>query len=134
MAQEVLKSELDLFKSSTFQASIESSQLVQFRPISSIIDSSSIQFDISLLPDEYYDFQNVFLWIKGKVKKSDGNAMGDAETKKCSIINYSLNTMWEQVDIYLGNTLINQSSNTHPYRSFIEVFTSYNLLAAGTHL
>ena len=134
MSQEVLKSELDLFKSSTFQASIESSQLVQFRPISSIIDSSSIEFDISLLPDEYYDFQNVFLWIKGKVKKSDGSAMGDAETKKFSIINYALNTMWEQIDIYLGNTLISQSSNTHPYRSFIEVLTSYNLLAAGTHL
>src|SRR5277367_142427 len=124
MAQEVLKSELDIFKNTTFQGSIESSQFVQFRPVSSIVNAPSIEFDINLLPDEYYDLQNVFLWIKCKTTKQDGGVYDAAPTKKYNIINYGLNTIWEQVDISLGNTLVSHSSNSHPYKAFIELITS----------
>jgi len=72
MAQEIMKSELDLFKKLTFQGSIENSQFVQYRPVSSLSESSTIEFDIPISPEEYLDLQNVYLWIKGKVVQQNG--------------------------------------------------------------
>ena len=72
MAQEVLKSELDLFKKVSFQGSIENSQLIQYRPSSALNASTTIEFDIPISSDEYLDLQNVYLWVKGTVTKADG--------------------------------------------------------------
>lgn len=125
MSHEILKSELDIFQNAPYQASIESSQVIAYRPIASIADSSSIEFNIPVSLDEYLDLQNVTLWIKGKVVTQDGKDYDSTQNKRISLINYSLNTIWEQLDIYLGNTLISQSANTYPYRSYIEIMTSY---------
>ena len=64
MSSEILKSELDLFKGTLFQSSIENSKFIQIRPVSSITNSNTIEFDIPLLAEEYLDLQNVLLYIK----------------------------------------------------------------------
>jgi hypothetical protein len=134
MGTEILKSELDIFKSTNYQTSIENSKFIQIRPTSSISNSATIEFDIPLLPEEYYDLQNLYLSLKANVTSQDNSNFTSTQDNRISLINYSLNTIWEQVDVFFGNTPVSHSSNTYPYRAWIELLTSYNKLALETHL
>jgi hypothetical protein len=51
-----------------------------------------------------------------------------------SLINYGLLTIWEQVDIYLSNTMVSQSSNAYPFRVCVEVLTKYDKKSHHTFL
>jgi hypothetical protein len=134
MADEVLKSELDLYKKVLFQGSIEGSQFIPYRPVTAINDASAIEFVISGSSDEYIDLQNIFLWVTGKISKQDGNNYDSTQNDKNSLVNYGLNTIFEQVDVYLSNTLISPSSNTYAYKSFIEALTEYDHKSQYTFL
>ena len=134
MAQEVMKSELDLFKKVAFQASIENSQLIQYRPASALNTSSTIEFDIPISSDEYLDLQNVYLWVKGKVVRPDGTDFPADQDGRYSLINYALNTMFDQLSIYLGGTLVSQSSKTYHYLSYIEAITQMSASAQSSFM
>ena len=134
MAQEVMLNELDLFKRSNFQASIESSNFIQYRPISTITDGSTIEFDIPVAADEYLDLRNVFIFIKGQVVGSDGNALAAASDNRYSICNFAANTIFDQMSAYLNGTLVSQSSRTHHYMSIIQALTKYDIRAVRTLL
>src|SRR5260370_13081442 len=125
MAQEILKSELDLFKKISFQGSIDNSNIIQYRPVSAITETSAIEFDVPVAIDEYLDLQNIFLSYKGKVVRANGTDFDVADDNRYGLINYALNTIFDQLSIFLGGTLINQSSNTYHYLAFIEAITQY---------
>ena len=130
MSKEILKRELDIFKGHSFQGSIESSNLIQFRPINSISDATTIEFDIPFGSDEYIDTTSIYLFVKAKLQERDGTnyeATG-LKARRFSIINHPLNTMWDQVDVYLGSTLISQSSKGYQYLAFIEALTNRNII------
>jgi hypothetical protein len=133
-AREVMKGELDLFSPVNFQNSIDSSQLVQYRPISALNNSSTIQFEIQTSPDEYIDLQNIFLWIQGRLIQTDNANFPDDQDNRYSLVNYALNTMFDQLTIHLGTTQISHSSNTYHYLSFIEVLTNSDFGASQTYL
>src|SRR5882757_6373729 len=134
MAQEIMKSELDLFKKPTFQGSIENSQFIQYRPVSSLSESSTIEFDIPISPEEYLDLQNVYLWIKGKVVQQNGTDFPAAQDDRYSLINYALNTIFDQVDVTLAGTLVSQPSNAYQYLSYIEALTQNTTNATKTYM
>jgi len=123
MAQEILKSELDLFKKVSFQGSIEGSQFIQYRPVSSVTATSAIEFDIPVAIDEYLDLQNVFLWYRAKLTQQNGTDYAANQNNRYSLINYGLNTIFDQLSIFLGGTLISQSANTYHYLAYIEAVT-----------
>ena len=123
MSKDILKRELDLFKGHSFQGSIEASNLVEFRPINSISGSNTIEFNIPYGSDEYIDTSNIFLWVKAKLTESNGDDFDAADANRYSIINYPLNTMWDQVDVHLGTTLVSQSSKGYQYLAFIEIIS-----------
>src|SRR5579883_1644958 len=129
MTQEVLKSELDIFRSSFYQASIESSTLIQYRPVATIDDATTIEFVIPGSSEEYIDLQDIFMWLSASIVDENGKKYDPKQNGRYSIINYGLNTIFYQVDIYLSNTLVSQSSNTYPYRAYIESLTEYSELA-----
>ena len=120
MAFEVMKSELDLFKKVSFQGSIENSQLIEYRPTNALTESSSLEFDIPISSDEYLDLQNIYFRIKGKLVLQDGTNYQIEQYNRYSLINYPLNTIFDQLSIYLSGTLISQSSKTYPYLAIIE--------------
>jgi hypothetical protein len=134
MATEVLKSELDLFKNVNYQASILSSNLIPYRPISSIENANTIEFVIPGNSEEYIDLQDIFLWVKANIVKEDGTNYASNQNGRYSLINYGLNTIWDQVDIYLNNTLTSQSSNTYAYRSYIECLLGKEEMAKYSYL
>ena len=133
MAFEVMKSELDLFKKVSFQGSIENSQLIEYRPTNALTESSSIEFDIPTSSDEYLDLQNIYLRIKGKLVLQDGTNYQADQDDRYSLINYPLNTIFDQLSIYLSGTLISQSSKTYPYLAMIEALTQNSVATALTY-
>src|ERR1700744_5469754 len=123
MSHEVMLSEMDLFKKVNFQASIENSYFIQYRPIASITDSSTIEFEIPISPDEYLDLSNVYISIKCKAVKDDNTDFAADSDDRFSIINYACNTIFDQLSVYLNGTLVSQASKTHHYMAMIQVLT-----------
>lgn len=122
MSKEEVKSELDLFENVRFQNSIERSDFIQYRPITTIENSNTYEFEINAGPDEYIDIQNIYLWMSVKIhNKNNDNFDDNLGTKEnYSTISYPLNTIFDQLSIYLGSTLITQASNNYSYLSYIE--------------
>jgi len=61
---ECLKSELELFTVPPTQATIESSQWIHYKPISSLTDNSSIEFVVPGQGEEYIDLPHTMLSIQ----------------------------------------------------------------------
>lgn len=129
---ECMKSELDLFSVPPTQTSIESATTVEYRPISSITDSGPIEFDISSSGTEYIDLNNSQLYVKAKIVKSDGQKI-DANAP-VGPVNGFLNSLFSQVNVSLNGTEISNSSNTYPYRAYIEDLLSYGPAAKKSQL
>ena len=135
MSHEIMLSELDLFKKVQFQGSIDNSQFIQYRPISTINETSSIEFDIPIAGNEYLDPQNVYIIIKGKaVKSADNTDYAAADDNQYSIINYAVNTIFDQLSVYMNGTLVSQSSKTHHYMSYIQALTESSANEADAFL
>lgn len=118
--EEVLKSELDLFRKVYFQKSIEHSAIIQYRPTTALTESSTVEFVIKIGPDDYLDPQNIFLSVTGKLVHPDGTPFPESEDNRFSLVDYGLNTIWDLQSIYINNNLINQASNIYGYLAYIE--------------
>ena len=78
------------------------------------------------------DLANTYLFVRAKVTKPDDldldtdNAVGP--------VNNWLHSLFSQVDVYLNDTLVTPSTNTYPYRAYIETALSYGADAKETQL
>ena len=76
---ECAKSELDLFSVPPTQTSIESATFVEYHPISSLSDGAPIEFEVGSSGDDYIDFNDSQLFVRCKIVKADGSAIGAGE-------------------------------------------------------
>ena len=129
---ECVKSELDLFAIPPTQTSIEHGQWIEHHPIASLTDNGPIEFLISGSGDEYIDFANTQIYVRAKITKEDGSNV-DAGAKVAPA-NLWLHTMFSQVDVSLNEKLISPSTNTYPYRAYLETLLSYGGEAKRGHL
>ena len=118
-----VKSELDLFTVPPTQTVIEKGQFVEFHPLSSVRDGGPIEFSISGSGEEYVDLAASYLHVKVKVTKSDGKVLTD--TDSVAPINLFLHSLFSQVDVSLNERNISSSTNTYPYRAYIETLLNY---------
>ena len=129
---ECAKSELDLFSLPPTQTSIESGTFVEYHPISSLTDAAPIEFEVSSSGDDYMDFANSYLYVRAKITRSNGNDL-EADDSVGPVNNF-LHSLFSQVDVSLNGTLITNSTNTYPYRAYIETLLSYGPPAKKSHL
>ena len=118
-----VKSELDLFTVPATQTVIEKGQFVEFHPLSSVRDGGPIEFTISGSGEEYVDLAASYMHVKVKVTKSDGNVLTD--TDSVAPVNLFLHSLFSQVDVSLNERNISSSTNTYPYRAYIETLLNY---------
>lgn len=123
MSCECTKSELDLFSVPPTQTSMEQGSWVEYHPVTTIMDGSPIEFDISGTGQDYIDFGNTMLYVKAKVTAPDGTDLGANDP--IGPANLFLHSLFSQVDISLNGTLITASTNTYPYRAMMETLLSY---------
>ena len=129
---ECTKSELDLFAVPDTQTSVESSTYAEYHPVTSLVDGSTIEFEMSGTGEDYLDLNHAYLHVKAKVTRNDGSNLPADDP--VAPVNYFLHSLFSQVDIYLNGTQITSSTNTYPYRAVMEALLSYGEDAKKTQL
>lgn len=121
---EALKSELDLFSVPYTQTSILSSVFTEYRPINSIEDQKTIEFNIPGNGEEYTDPSDIHLNVKARILKSDGTVCKIDE--KVTPVNGFLHSLFSEVSINLGNKLITSTDQEYPYKAYLGIMLSNN--------
>ena len=127
-----VNSELDLFSVPPTQTSIEHGSFVEYHPISTLVDSGPIEFSIPGTGEDYLDLSNSHLKIQAKLIKADTTDLGNADA--VGPINLTLHSLFSQVDVSLNDKLVSSSTNTYPYKAYIETLLNYGDGAKATQL
>ena len=100
---------------------------LEHQPTASLDSGGTIEV---LLPGSgyvYMDLANTYLFVRAKVAKADGSNL-DTDNLVGPVNN------WLQSSVYLNDTLVTPSTNTYPYRAYIETALSYGSDAKETRL
>ena len=137
------KSELELFSVPPTQTAIESSQWVEYRPITTLSDSSPIEFVITGSGEEYVDLSESYLQVTAKILKTNGGDLAQTKGADGTVtgddadvgpVNLWLHSLFSQVDVSLNERLVTPSMNTYPYRAYLETLLSYGPAAKESYL
>lgn len=126
------KPELDLFSNLPTQAATEEGFYVEHLPTTSLDDQTSIKFSISGDSNYYISLSDSYMLVEVKITNNDGTPTAD--DAGVGPVNLLAHSMFKQVDIYLNDTLISDSSNLYHYRSIIETLLSYGSDAKKSQL
>ena len=129
---EGVNSELDLFAVPPTQTSIEEGGWIEHQPLISLDSGGPIEFILPGIGDAYLDLANTYLLVRAKIVNGNGTDIG-ADTPMAPVNNW-LHSLFSQVDVYLNDTLVTPSSNTYPFRSYVETLLSYGAEAKKTQL
>ncbi|XP_033231609.1 uncharacterized protein F54H12.2-like [Belonocnema kinseyi] len=131
---ECLKSELDLFSIPSTRTSIESSQWVHYKPVSSLTDDSPIEFVVPGHGDEYIDLAHTMLNLRVKLITPPRVAANAEQLDKVGLVNNLLHSLFNQVDVYFNQKIVSPPSNSYAYREYIETLLNYGPAAKNSHL
>ncbi|XP_074098900.1 uncharacterized protein F54H12.2-like [Cotesia typhae] len=130
---ECAKTELELFTLPPTQTTIESSQWVHYKPISSLTDNSPIEFVVQGQEDEYIDLAHTMLRLcVGITRRSPVTA--SAHPPKVAPINNFMHSIFSQVDVLFNQKPVSAPNNLYPYRAYIETLLNYGADAKKSHL
>ena len=129
---EGVKSELDLLAVPPTQTSIEDDRWVEHQPLTSLDSGGPIEFVIPGTGDAYLDLANTYLLIRAKVFRGVGTDLA-ADTPVAPVNNW-LHSLFSKVDLYLNDTLVTPSSNTYPFRAYVDTILNYGDEAKNTQL
>ena len=129
---EGVKSELDLFAVPPTKTSIEHGGWIEHQPITSLDSGGPIEFVVPGAGDAYIDLANTYLLVRAKVVRGVGTDIAD-DTPVAPVNNW-LHSLFSQVDVHLNDTLVTPSSNTYPFRAYVETLLSYGAEAKKTQL
>ncbi|MDJ0933677.1 hypothetical protein [Breoghania sp.] len=127
-----MKSELDLFTVPPTQTSIDHGQWVEYHPLATITDSGPLEFNISGSGEDYIDAGNTLLSLQAQIVKADGTNLPD--DAMVGPTNLWLHSLFSQVDVSLNEKLISPSTNTYPYRAYLETLLSYGPAAKESQM
>ncbi|XP_050457548.1 uncharacterized protein F54H12.2-like [Cataglyphis hispanica] len=139
-SSECLKSELDLFSLPPTQTSIESSQWIHYKPVTSLSDDSPIEFVIPGHGEEYLDLTHTMLSLRVRVETSGDSTghvtgvSGSATTDNVGPVNHLLHSIFNQIDVYFNQKLVSPPNNAYAYRAYIEALLNYSSPAKTSHL
>ena len=128
---EGVKSELDLFAVPPTQRSIDG-QRIEHQPITSLDSGGPIEFVVPGAGDAYIDLANTYLFVRAKIIRGAGTNLAD--DAPVAPVNNWLHSLFSQVDVYLNDTQVTSSSNTYPFRAYVETLLSYGAEAKKTQL
>ncbi|KYN23136.1 hypothetical protein ALC57_04439 [Trachymyrmex cornetzi] len=107
-SSECIKSELDFFSLPPTQTSIESSQWIYYKPVTSLTDDSPIEFVIPDHGEDYLDLTHTMLSLRIRVESERGAA---ADVAKVEPVNHLLHSMFNQIDVYFNQAYTKLSRN-----------------------
>lgn len=139
-SSECIKSELDLFTLPPTQTSIESSQWIYYKPVTSLADDAPIEFVIPGHGEDYLDLTHTMLSLTVRVETAPLEGATTATTSRASAdytvgpVNHLLHSMFNQIDVYFNQKLVSPPNNAYAYRAYIEALLNYSSPAKTSHL
>lgn len=128
---ECTKSELDIFYVPPTQTQIEEGiwDTIQPHPNYSY---STIQFDIPGTSSTYINMSETELYITARILKENDITIG--ETDKIGPAANFFHSLFNQCQVYLNNTAVENSNNTYAYRAYFENLLNNGREAKNTFL
>jgi hypothetical protein len=115
---------VDLFGIPPTQTSIEGGSWDHIHPVATLSDTAPIEFSVPGDGEQYFDLNNVMLYLKARILKGNGEDLeGDDNVGP---VNNFMHSLFERVDVILGDTVVTPSSDTYPYRALLETLLSYS--------
>ena len=120
---ECSKTELDVTGVPPTMTAMEDSQWTEHYPISALDNSAPIEFIIPAQTEKWTDLNQTYLYLRVKVINADNTDLADdAHT---SVTNNFFHSLFSSVDLYLNNKLVSNTSDTYPYKAYVENLLSY---------
>lgn len=141
-SDEATTSQLELFKIPKTVTAIESERKVHYKPAAALTSGNWIDFRIAGT-EEFIDLSSLLLEIEIKITKSDGSALPKEAAAAAAPknlfdavlpANNLLSTLFQQVDLYLNNTLVTASTNLYHYRAYLDTLFYQSGEAKKTYL
>ena len=123
----------DLFSLPLMQTSIESSQWIYYKPVTSLADDSSIEFVIPGHGEDYLDLTHIMLSLRIREREESISIAPDGRAK-IGPVNHLLHSMFNQIDVCFNQKLVSLPNNACTYRAYIEALLNYALSAKISHL
>ena len=121
---ECTSSELDIFMVPATQSSILSARWVELSNENNTLDGETpIRFVIPATGENYTDLANTYLYLQVEITNKNANV-----TDKIALgpVNNFMHSMFSQVEVSLGDTLITPQTNLYPYRAMVETLLNYS--------
>ncbi|XP_033229902.1 uncharacterized protein F54H12.2-like [Belonocnema kinseyi] len=131
---ECMKLELHLFSLTPKQTSIEFSQWVQYKPVSSLTDDSPIVFLDPGQGDKYIDLAHTLLSVRVKLVTPKKTAENTSSVETVGPVNNLLHSMFNQLDVYFNQKPVSPPNNAYAYRAYIESLLNFGSAAKKCHL
>jgi hypothetical protein len=120
---------------------VESSNYVPYKSKTAVESGGPLEFAIPSSIDNV-DFSKSYLDLVVSIKKANGDALklgtgandDRVPPEFAAPTNYFLHTMFKNVELHVGGKLISDTSNTYPYRSYLEAILHYGSDAKRSHL
>ena len=127
---ECMLPEFNLFQSKPIQHQVEKTYYQEFTPISIIGDKQPITIVAHGAPHQCWALHKSYLTVSCKITTADGGNVADAVN--VTVCNNVLDSLFQQIDVELGDKQIAENNILYPYRSYIENTLCYSEEAQKT--
>ena len=131
-SSEGINSRLMLFSLPPTDTSIQNINYIEVRPSSQITASNPIVYEIPGSGIEYKALSDATHAVKFKVVNLDGSDI--AADAKVGVINLTLQSLFNQVDVFLDGKLVSSSDNCYHYNAIFETLINYGAAAKSSQL
>lgn len=115
--------EFDIFSVPPMQSTIENDVMTEHRPVSILDSKSVIEFNFSSSEDEYIRLDKTLFYLRMRINLSKP-LQADVEKedwKGVSTVNNFMNSLFKQIDLSIGDRIVNPPHQTYPYKTDIEI-------------
>ena len=125
-------SSLCVFDKPAVQTDILRNNVVDYYPVSNLSSGGPIEFHIPGNSEEYIDLNDISLYCKLKLLKSDGSSIEDKD--KVALNNLPIGCLFQDVSLTVGDTQIEGGQMTYPYLSYFNVVSQFHPSAQNSHM
>ena len=127
LSQITTLADFDLFSVPPTQLTIEKNIVTEHRPLSTLTETSTIEFSLSSSVDEYINLRETMLYMKIKVNltPATGATISDADWKKIQPVNNLLHSLFRTIDLEIEGKSINQAPQTYAYKAYFETLLGF---------